>query len=73
MQLCQTCSSINLVRIEKSCLYHYECQYNITIRGDKFWSEHLDPKLGVGDQWIDFTFCTNCGQIQGNWGVNSEN
>lgn len=56
------------MRVQKNCLYHYECQYDITLNNEvEFKGEFLDPSWNIGDQWLDMTFCTVCGQIQGKW------
>jgi len=63
---CQQCGSNRLANIEgQSCDGNYG-----NIEGKKFVGSYVPKGVGVGSgDYIRFTWCLDCGQIQGKWPV----
>ena len=62
---CQTCSSENVFKVSA------KCDDRCTVRTpNKNYDDYVPYHLGIGGgDYIRFSVCANCGQIQGQWPI----
>lgn len=64
---CQNCNSEKLTTISGKCsdLFWYRNEWN----GYEHDGYVVLKEINDGEDYISFTFCRDCGQIQGDWKV----
>jgi len=63
---CQRCEETTVISISGKCFDRFNLNYH-----DIEYSGYVPGYLGIGNEdYIEFDYCTNCGQIQGNFPIN---
>tara|TARA_Y100000310_G_scaffold343378_1_gene450727 strand:- start:1976 stop:2200 length:225 start_codon:yes stop_codon:yes gene_type:complete len=67
MDRCQTCKSTRLAFVSGKC--NDLCDF---VSGDFSRCDYVPTEAGIGgDDYITFIYCLDCGQIQGQWPLES--
>jgi hypothetical protein len=63
---CQKCGSKSILEISAKCSDMFYSNMN-----GKEYEGYVPPNIGLGDDsdYVEFSFCLNCGQIQGTFPV----
>lgn len=67
MDNCQTCGSEKLCKISAKCSDQF---YYRNLWSGHEYDGYVPLALGIGDSYgdyVEFAFCRDCGQIQGDW------
>lgn len=63
---CQRCYSVRIVNINAKCSDCFDCDF----QGMEY-SGYVPFFLGIGgSDYVEFSYCADCGQIQGNFPLN---
>ena len=70
MQTCKKCESVRLIDIFGHCVDRFVAES----RGKEYGPDYVpgDIGLGPGGDDVNFTYCLDCGQIQGNFPIHPE-